>query len=249
MGYLLLRKKETVSPYAMSLRIHVLQHTDTSVPGSVLDWLKARAHASTIVRLHHGDALPSVDETDWLIILGGSMNVDDVQEHPWLAPEKRLLKEAIAAKKTCLGICLGGQMLAQTLGAEVKKHEHWEVGWHTVIFGNSAQPEDRMMAFQFHQDTFSLPEGAKRVATNRITENQGFTYGENVVGLQFHPEATEEWVKDRAAEVPYPEGAHVQTPAQLVEGVVFITPMKKWLFDLLNRLETITNQSIAQSKK
>jgi GMP synthase-like glutamine amidotransferase len=224
----------------MALRIHVLQHTDTSGPGSVLEWLKTKGHASTIVRLHKGDALPSVDETDWLIVMGGSMNVDDVADHPWLAEEKKLLKEAIAAKKTCFGICLGGQLLAQALGAEVKKHEHWEVGWHTVHFGAGA--DSRLMAFQWHQDTFGLPEGAVRVATNRITENQAFAYGDNVVGLQFHPEATEEWVRYCADGDDLPQGPHVQTKDQILEGLVFLTPLKKWLYELLTRLETITVQ-------
>lgn len=231
---------ETVSFLRMSLRIHVLQHTDTSLPGNVLEWLKTKGHASTIVRMHKGDALPTVDETDWLIVMGGSMNVDDVEAHPWLLEEKKLLKAAIAAKKTCFGICLGGQLLAQTLGATVQKHEHWEVGWHTVTFGAGA--EGRLMVFQWHQDTFGLPEGAVRVATNRITENQAFAYGDNVVGLQFHPEATEEWVRECAEDKEWPEGPHVQTPAQLLEGIIFLTPLKKWLFELLNKLETITVQ-------
>lgn len=228
----------------MSLRIHVLQHTDESLPGSVLDWLKTKGHASTIVRVHKGDALPTVDETDWLIIMGGSMNVDDVALHPWLADEKKLLKDAVAAKKTCFGICLGGQLLAQTLGGTVKKHEHWEVGWHTVHFGAGA--ESRLMAFQWHEDTFTLPEGAVRVATNHITENQAFAYGDNIVGLQFHPEATEEWVRMCAVDPKFPEGAHVQTPEQILEGIVFITPMRKWLFELLNRLESITQTKVAR---
>lgn len=226
----------------MSLRIHVLQHTDTTLPGNVLEWLKQKGHASTIVRMHKGDALPTIDDTDWLIVLGGSMNVDDTNEFPWLIEEKKLLKDAIAAKKTCFGICLGGQLLAQILGATVKKHEHWEVGWHTVHFGSGA--ESRLMTFQWHQDTFSLPEGAVRVGTNHITENQAFAYGDNVVGLQFHPEATEDWVRYCASDKDLPEGPHVQSTEQILEGIVFITPMKKWLFDLLNRLETITTQKL-----
>ncbi|RYZ67243.1 MAG: type 1 glutamine amidotransferase [Proteobacteria bacterium] len=200
----MLAQMETVSFLRMSLRIHVLQHTDTSLPGNVLEWLKTKGHASTIVRMHKGDALPTVDETDWLIVMGGSMNVDDVEAHPWLLEEKKLLKAAIAAKKTCFGICLGGQLLAQTLGATVQKHEHWEVGWHTVTFGAGA--EGRLMVFQWHQDTFGLPEG------------------------------------ECAEDKEWPEGPHVQTPAQLLEGIIFLTPLKKWLFELLNKLETITVQ-------
>ena len=181
----------------MSLRIHVLQHTDSSVPGSVLDWLKTKGHASTVVRIHKGDALPSVDETDWLIVMGGSMNVDDTEKYPWLLEEKKLLKEAIAAKKTCFGICLGGQLLAQALGAEVKKHEHWELGWHTVHFGSG--PESRLMVFQWHEDTLDIPDGALRLAKSGMCLNQAFRFRKNAYGLQFHIEVTpmiiKSWIK------------------------------------------------------
>ena len=230
----------------MALRVHVIQQSEKTPPGSVLDWLKTRGHAATLVRLHTGDSLPLVDETDWLILLGGSMNVDEIDQYPYLIEEKKLIAEAIAAKKTCLGLCLGGQLLAQSLGAAVTKNTEWEVGWHTVHLGPSQA--ERHMVFQWHQDTFALPKGATRVATNRITENQGFFYGDNIVGLQFHPEATEEWVRQCASE-PLPTGAHVQTAEQIIDGLIFLTPMRKWFFDLLQRLETITVARARQTTK
>ncbi len=224
-----------------SLRVHVLQHAESTPPGSVLDWLKAKGHAATVVRLFNGDSLPSVEETDWLILLGGGMNVDQTQEFPFLLEEKKLIQAALEKKITCLGLCLGGQLLAQSLGATVKLHAEWEVGWHTVHFGNGSTPESRLTVFQWHQDTFDLPAGATRVATNRISEIQGFAFGEGIVGLQFHPEATEEWVKSKTTEDQVlPVGAHVQTKEQMLEGLIFLTPLRKWFFDLLNRLEQIT---------
>ena len=224
-----------------SLRVHVLQHAESTPPGSVLDWLKAKGHAATVVRLFNGDSLPNVDETDWLILLGGSMNVDQTDEFPFLVEEKRLIHAALEKKITCLGLCLGGQLLAQSLGATIKKNSEWEVGWHTVHFGNGSTPESRLTVFQWHQDTFDLPAGATRVATNRMSENQGFAFGEGVVGLQFHPEATEDWVKAKTSEDQIlPSGAHVQTKEQMLAGVIFLTPLRKWFFDLLNRLEQIT---------
>ncbi len=224
-----------------SLRVHVLQHSESTPPGSVLDWLKAKGHAATVVRLFNGDSLPTVDETDWLIVLGGKMSVDDEPQYPWLAAEKELLRAAVARKVTCLGLCLGGQLLAQTLGAAVRKHTEWEVGWHTVHFGQATGPDSRLMVYQWHEDTFDLPEGAVRVATSRTTENQGFAFGANIIGLQFHPEATEEWVRSHVEEsVVLPTGSHVQTKEQIADGLIFLTPLRKWFFDLLNRLEQIT---------
>ncbi len=227
-----------------SLRVHVLQHAESTPPGTVVDWLKAKGHAATVVRLYNGDSLPTVDETDWLIILGGAMGIAEAVEYPFLVEEKKLIKEALDKKITCLGLCLGGQLLAEGLGAQVKKNAEWEVGWHTVHFGNGSVPESRLTVFQWHQDTFDLPEGAIRVATNRLTENQGFTFGDRVVGLQFHPEANEDWVKMHIEEGKVmPEGAHVQTREQILEGMIFLTPLRKWFVDLLNRLEQITFQN------
>ena len=224
------------------LCIHVLQHSEGTPPGSLLEWGKMRGHELKVVQVYKGDPLPGLSDTDWLIILGGPMNVDDTHEHVWLAGEKALIKHAVEKKKPCLGLCLGGQLLAQALGGAVRKHEHWEVGWHTIILGSSPEPtrqSERLTVFQFHQDTFDLPPGAVRVAANKITENQAFAFGDHVVGLQFQPEATEEWVKECSEEKDYPSGPHVQTPEQLMEGVVFITPMKKWFFTLLDRMESI----------
>lgn len=226
------------------LRVHVLQHSDDTPPGTVTEWLQARGHDFHVVKLHKGDSLPKLSDTDWVIVLGGGMNVDDTTEHPFLSTEKGFLKEALAAKKTCLGLCLGGQMLAQVLGGKVKKHDHWEVGWHGVHLGSG--PESRMMVFQWHQDTFELPQSASLVASNSITPNQAFAFGDNVIGIQFHPEATEEWVRECVADTNYPTGPHVQVAEQVLEGLVFLTPMKKWFFTLLDRMELMTNKALSK---
>jgi GMP synthase-like glutamine amidotransferase len=224
------------------MNIAVLQHSKGTPPGTLLDWIKEKGRSYQLVKLHEGDALPKLSDVHMVVVLGGPMNVDDVEKHPWLRDEKEFLRQAIAAQKTCLGLCLGGQLLAQVLGATVKKHTHWEVGWHPVFFGHEGA--DRLMVFQFHQDTFDIPQGATRIATNRICENQGFIFGRNVVGLQFHPEASEEWVRECATEKPYPEGQHVQPVDQVIEDIVFITPMRKWFFSLLDRMESVTRERL-----
>ena len=235
---------------ARPLRIHIIQNSPDTPAGSVLEWLKPKGHAVTIVEAYKGDALPTVSDTDWLIILGGSMNVDEIEAHPWLTGVKSLLKSAIEHKTTCLGLCLGGQLLAQSLGAKVKKHDHWEVGWHGISLGSDhVEGISRLMVFQWHQDTFELPANATRVATNKITENQAFMYGENVIGLQFHPEATEEWIRECGEEVNYPIGPHVQPKEQLLEGLVFIHPMRKWFFSLLERMESTASSHSAKALK
>jgi GMP synthase-like glutamine amidotransferase len=218
------------------MRTHILQHSDGTPPGAVLQWLRDKGHKHDLRRLDIGHSLPDLSETELIVILGGPMNVDDVKDHPWLRDEKLFLEGAIAAGKSCLGLCLGGQLLAQTLGAKVTKNTHWEVGWHPVQLEGGSE----LTVFQWHQDTFTLPNKAERIATNSITENQGFRFGRNVVGVQFHPEATTEWVVECAEEVPYPVGPHVQSGPKILEGQNFLVPMRTWFFDLLNELEKQT---------
>lgn len=220
------------------LTITILQHSDGTPPGTVTDWLRQKGYGVDVRLLHKGDALPSIEQTDWVIILGGAMNVDDTVEFPWLKDEKRFLKEAVDAGKSCLGLCLGGQLLAQTLGGTVRKNEHWEAGWFRVALTGDGKSKDDLTVFQFHQDAFTLPPGAERFATNAITANQAFKYGEHVVGIQFHPETTLEWVKSFADEDPYPTGPYVQSLKELLAGAaVHLDPMRAWFFSLLNEME------------
>lgn len=222
------------------MRIHVLQHSKNTPPGSVAEWAGIHDHSLEVIQVFDNEPLPNPSEVEFLIILGGPMNVDDIEEHPWLVPEKDFIRKVLAREKTCLGICLGGQLLAQVLGGNVRKHEHWEVGWHAIHMGS----HQRITVFQWHQDTFDLPANAVRVATNKITENQAFAYGNRVVGLQFHPEATEDWVRERVSSPDYPEGPHVQKAEHVLEDLVLVAPMKKWFFGLLDRLADITNQNL-----
>ena len=185
--------------------------------------------------IHKGAPFPRLDETDWLILLGGPMNVDEAAEFPWLNEEKKYLRTAIDAGKVCLGLCLGGQLLAQTLGAEVRKNDHWEAGWFPIqIVGHG-----ELMVFNFHQDVFELPPGAVRIATNKITTNQAFKFGDGVIGIQFHPESTREWVDSFVEEDPYPTGPFVQQPDELIAGYHYLEPMREWLFGLLIEMEKV----------
>jgi GMP synthase (glutamine-hydrolysing) len=228
------------------MKIQVLQHSDSVPPGSILDFARAKGLDLRIHLLHKGDPLPPIEETDWVIALGGEMGVDETEAYPWLIAEKEFLKKALDKKKTCLGICLGGQLLAQTLGAAVKPNNRWEIGWHVVHFGNQAETATKLTVFQWHQDMFDLPTGAVRVATNSITENQAFAFGDSVIGLQFHPEATENWVKEYVESKTLPEGSHVQKIDHMIEGIVFVHPMRRWFFELLEHMENITARNISR---
>ena len=204
-----------------------------------------------VVKGFEGEKIPSVNEVDWLIALGGSMNIDDDKNFPFLREEKALLEEVLKAEKSFLGICLGGQMLARVMGAEVRKHTEWEVGWFPVQFENKAiglktrPPQEEVFVMQYHQDTFDLPASAKSFARNHITSNQGFlTNNGAALGTQFHPEASEGWVRDCHGDI-FPEGRYVQTFDEMVEGLRHVPKQSEWFSDVLTHLSARTHARVS----
>jgi GMP synthase (glutamine-hydrolysing) len=138
-----------------------------------------------------------------LVVLGGPMNVDEVDKYPFLARECEWLRTAVAADTPVLGICLGSQLLAKALGARVYPNPVKEIGWYDVGLTAAAesdplftglQPVERV--FQWHGDTFDLPPGAVHLATSDLCRHQAFRHGEAAWGLQFHWEVTPGMVED-----------------------------------------------------
>ncbi len=119
------------------MRIHYFQHVPFENPGSIQQWVESHGHSSSITQFFHDDALPRIEDVDFLIILGGPMGVYDQNLFPWLAKEKSFISEAIRQKKKVLGICLGAQLIASALGARVYPNAQKEIGWFPLkIFPN-----------------------------------------------------------------------------------------------------------------
>lgn len=140
--------------------------------------------------------LPGVEEIEALIVLGGPMGVYDEADCPWLKPEKLLIRAVIDAGKPVLGICLGAQLIADVLGADVKRNPMKEIGWFPIQLTDQARAEcvfadfpQELTVLHWHGDTFDLPKGAVRIGHSDCCVNQGFLWGENVIALQFHLEA------------------------------------------------------------
>lgn len=218
------------------MRVHWLQHVPFEGLGSIEPWLAARGHDVTMSRLYAGDALPEPGEYDWLIVMGGPMNVDQEAEYPWLAEEKRCLAAALAAGKRVLGICLGAQLMARALGAAVTPGSP-EIGWFDVeLTGAAAQSPllgdfpARFIAFHWHGDRFEIPDGAIHAAASGHCGNQAFVYGERAVGLQFHLETTPE---SAAALIENCADELVDRPSVQSARAMLAAPER---FDALNRL-------------
>lgn len=202
------------------MRVNVLQHTSNEGPGAIQSWIHDRGHQMYVYHPDQFGVLPTADETDMLVILGGPMNPDDPL--PWLAQERELIKQLLAQHKPIFGACLGGQQIAETLGAKVKSSPHKEVGWAPVYLQSTAisgLPE-QMTVLHWHQDMFEIPEGARLLFSSDLLANQGFLYGDNVIGLQFHFEPLEDNVREIAindCKYPLDNNDLHQTPAEIIE--------------------------------
>ena len=178
------------------MRMAVLQHVEFEGPAAVADWAAERGFPLRLFQLYRDTTLPSLCDFDMLTVMGGPMSANDEAQLGWLAPEIALVREAITADKTVLGICLGAQIIAKALGARVYPGSAKEIGWFPVQRTADSHPffdglPDSFTPFHWHGETFDLPHGAKPLARSKITETQAFAVGQRVLGLQFHMEATE----------------------------------------------------------
>ena len=185
------------------LRVHYFQHIAGEGFGSCYDYLKAHQAKITATEFFalpvdlslELEALPHIDEVDLLIIMGGTMSVNDEANYPWLKLEKRWLRRYLSAGKPAIGLCLGGQLIANALGASVSRNQHEELGWMDVgrvshVPENYFQIPDKLNIMQWHSETFEIPRGGVRLAENKVCQNQMYQIGRNVLGFQFHPEMT-----------------------------------------------------------
>ena len=140
-------------------------------------------------------AFGSVDlrEPDLLIMMGGPMGVYEQDVHPWISCQLRRLAQRLEADRPTLGVCLGAQMIAAALGAEVHPGHAKEVGFHPVTVHEPARsgPLRHIVdvpMLHWHGDTFTLPDGVKLLASSHVYPHQAFSRGPNVLALQFHAE-------------------------------------------------------------
>lgn len=189
--------------------IFSLEHAPYEDPVYITRWLANRSLEVNHIRLYRGDPLPDLSDVGFLLIMGGPMNIYEEDKYPWIIEEKSFIKNAIFAEIPILGICLGGQLIADVLGGIVTKSIFPEYGWHTVtrnpdIYLNPDMEEniisrlfpERIDVFQWHQDTFTIPSGAIPLYRSDFCFNQAFMYNNKVVGLQFHPEMDKDTIQE-----------------------------------------------------
>ena len=231
------------------LKIHCLQHVSYEGIGCIDYWSQVKGHTLTFTKLYETPVVfPSLDSFDWLIIMGGPLSVNDVENFPWLVEEKKFIESAIKKSKVVIGFCLGSQLISSALGAKVGPSAKKEIGWFDVSLTEEAKQHelfngfaDTFKTFHWHGDTFELPRHSKLLMSSAACKHQGFIYGKRTIALQFHPEVTQAGLKEMIAnhseELVVDE--FVQTEEVILEQLNLVTDNHERMRIWLNKLQDV----------
>jgi GMP synthase-like glutamine amidotransferase len=215
--------------------VAIFRHAPIEGPGYFATYLDRHNLPWRLVRVDQGEPVPEDPRAfSGLAFMGGPMSVND--ELPWIEPALRLVRAAVEAGVPVLGHCLGGQLIAKALGAEVTRNPVKEIGWGRVeVAGGALGREwfgaESFEAFHWHGERFSIPPGAHRIASSPHCENQAFALGPHL-GMQCHVEMTEALVESWCASGAREIARHLsKSPA--------VQPVEEIRRDLSARLERL----------
>lgn len=227
------------------MHLHYFQHDSFEDLDSIGAWCRRNHYTTSVTRFDIDPVFPEPDSFDWLVIMGGTMGAYEESIYPWLSREKEFIRNAIHSGKVVLGICLGSQLIASALGAEVYKNVQPEIGFFPVTFHNPAQADpvfcsfgDELTVLHIHHDTFDLPVGAVGMASSELTPNQAFRYGRHTYALQFHFEVSEEKVASffRHAAFDQFKGEWIQPTGEILRRADLCRHNNLILNDFLDRI-------------
>lgn len=180
------------------MNLHYIQHVHFEEIGHIEKWAKTRGCSISSTKMYLGEELPPIERVDFLVVLGGSMNIFDFEEYPWLRKEREFIKRVIDANKLVLGVCLGAQIISDILGANVYPNKHKEIGFFPIQKTEQAKKSellnvlpDSFHVFHWHGDMFDIADNGIRLFQSEACKSQAYLLG-NVLCLQFHFEVTEE---------------------------------------------------------
>jgi GMP synthase-like glutamine amidotransferase len=233
------------------LKIHCLQHMEKETLGNIGAWIVQKRHTLTKTLLYEETLFPEPEEFDLLLIMGGTMSVYQEEDYPWLKPEKEFIRKVIKSGRPILGSCFGAQIIAEILGGKVTTNRFKEIGWHKVRSLERKNLSNRISselpscmypeftAFMWHGDTFEIPADAVRLFESEACQNQGFIYKENVLGLQFHPEADRQWIRNLIDNSGHElvEGKYIQSEKEIYGQESLLEGSRYLSFSLMDWFE------------
>jgi GMP synthase (glutamine-hydrolysing) len=188
--------------------IEVVQNDPEVPPGLLMDLLREKRVRFRLIRLFAGEGLENLDQLQGVIVLGGIMSVRDIDEFPFLQRLEEQIREVVSMEIPFLGICLGGQLLAEVLGGKVSFKKHGELGCHRLMLTDGGERDPlfagvpkHFLSFQWHNDSFEPPPGALHLARSDTCPYQAFRCGRTAYGIQFHPEVTREIVREWSSDL------------------------------------------------
>lgn len=227
------------------MKISILQHAPFEGPGLIAEWASERNADMTITKVFANEPLPDLDSFDLLILMGGPMSVNDEKEYPWLIEEKKFIRKAIERNMRIMGICLGAQLIASSLGKNIYPNPEKEIGWFQVDFTDEIRKTflfnhfpHSMVVFHWHGETFEIPESAMLIGSSPACRNQGFLMGRSVIALQFHLEETGDSLQEisTACAAELQEGKWIQSEESIRNGIGNVPAAKSILYQLLDKL-------------
>lgn len=191
------------------MRVAIVENTRITHHGQVGVALHEAGARVEVFRPWADGRLPEAGALDALVVFGGEQAATDDHTHPYLPALARLMRAVSEADRAVLGICLGSQILARAFGAENRLGQAREFGWCEVTLEKAGRDDPVLghlpavfPTFQWHSDTFTLPEGALRLAGSMAAPQQAFRIGRATYGTQFHFEANRAVVRDWSREFP-----------------------------------------------
>lgn len=196
----------------------IFQHVPFEGPGVIVDMLEGRGVPFVIIHGYDGEVLPHTPAGySGVISMGGPMSAND--DLAYLEKEKTFLAQAVERDLPVLGICLGAQLLAASVGGKIYSGFEVEVGWGEVSLTEEglkdpvfAAVQDPLPVLHWHTETFDLPEDSVLLASSDKYVNQAFRLKSHAYGLQFHLEATDEMVREWVNEDEDSDGSIVPDP-------------------------------------
>jgi GMP synthase (glutamine-hydrolysing) len=184
------------------MRIHIIIHAPFEKPGIIENWAIDKGHDLSSTHTYKGEKLPDISTIDFLIIMGGPQSPTELDKYPYLRNEITLTQQAIDQGKAVLGICLGAQIISESLGAKTERSPNKEIGVYPIRLTKEGEMDSIFKKFpksfdvmHWHNDMPGIPQGAVLLAYSEGCPRQVIKYSDRVYGLQCHMEMTSELIK------------------------------------------------------